>query len=195
MALSTATTSMFAADLDEARHKWGWLLGLGICLIILGAFATYYAVATTLATLLFFGCVLLIDGILEILGAIRNHRYGGFWMHLSIGILGLVCGALILLTPAASALALTLVFAMFLLVGGFYRIFASATIRLPGWGWSMFSGIVDVLLGFMVLVGWPYSAMWFIGLAVGIAVIFQGWAWVMLGMMLHRTEAPVARAA
>jgi uncharacterized membrane protein HdeD (DUF308 family) len=195
MAFSTATASLFAADLEEARHRWGWLLALGICLIILGALATFYAVATTLATVLFFGLILFIDGIFEIVGAIRNHRYGGFWMHLATGILALVCGALILLTPAASALALTVVFALFLLVGGFFRIFASGSIRLPGWGWSLLSGIIDVVLGLMVLMGWPYSALWFIGLAVGIALIFQGWAWVMLAMTLHRTEAPVARAA
>src|SRR5437879_1787857 len=99
MATTTATTSMFAANLDEARHKWGWLLALGIGLIVLGVIATYMAVATTFATILFFGGILFVGGIFEIVSGIRNHRYGGFWMHLSSGILEMVCGALILMLP------------------------------------------------------------------------------------------------
>ncbi|EEF62219.1 HdeD family acid-resistance protein [Pedosphaera parvula] len=195
MAITTASTSLFAADMEEARHKWGWLLALGIGLIVLGIIATYAAVATTVATVLFFGAILLVEGIFEIVGGIRNHRYGGFWLHLASGILGIVCGILILLAPVASALALTVVFAAFFLVGGFYKIFASASIRLPGWGWSLFSGALDVVLGLMLLTRWPFSGLWFIGLAVGITLIFQGWAWVMLATLLHRTETPVATPA
>jgi uncharacterized membrane protein HdeD (DUF308 family) len=41
---------------------------------------------------------------------------------------------------------------------------------------------------------WPFDALWVIGLVVGIDMIFQGWAWVMLAAAL-RPRAPATTGA
>jgi uncharacterized membrane protein HdeD (DUF308 family) len=41
----------------------------------------------------------------------------------------------------------------------------------------------------LLLLRWPMTGLWFIGLAVGIDLIFRGWAWVMLATMAGKARA------
>jgi len=42
-----------------------------------------------------------------------------------------------------------------------------------------------VILGILLWVQWPVSALWFIGFAVGVSLIFDGAAWTSLAMRLR----------
>jgi uncharacterized membrane protein HdeD (DUF308 family) len=168
---------MIMPGMDEVRRHWGWVLALGILLFILGLAATSAAVTTTMLTILMIGVLLLISGVFELGSAFRNARYGGFWMHLFTGILDLVCGSLLIAYPGAGALTLTLILAIFFLVGGAMRAISALMIDLPNGGWAVLSGVVDVILGILLLTSWPVSGLWFLGLAVGIGLIFRGAWW------------------
>lgn len=160
-----------------ARHHWGWMLALGILLFILGLFATSAAITTTLLTVLVIGALLLVEGVFEIISAFRNSRYGDFGIHLFMGILDLVCGSLLIAYPTAGALTLTLILAIFFLAGGVMRAVSALMHNLPAGGWAVLSGLVDIILGFLLLTSWPASGLWFLGLAVGIGLIFRGAWW------------------
>jgi uncharacterized membrane protein HdeD (DUF308 family) len=54
---------------------------------------------------------------------------------------------------------------------------------------------VSALLGILLWVHWPGSGLWFIGLAIGIELIFRGWAWIMLAVLLRRRQVRPALAA
>ena len=164
--------------MDEARHhKWGWVLALGILLFVLGVFATSAAITTTMLTVLVIGVLLLIAGLFELGSAIRHAHYGGFAMHLFSGILDIVCGLLLVIFPGAGALTLTLILAIFFLVGGTMTAISALTTNIPNGGWAVLSGVVDVILGIFLLSSWPFSGLWFLGLAVGIGLIFRGAWW------------------
>jgi len=67
-------------------------------------------------------------------------------------------------------------------------------LRFPNWGWALVGGIVSVLLGILLGMEWPESGLWFIGLCIGIDMIFHGWGWVMLALAYregHRTGSSV----
>lgn len=183
-----ATTGITFSGMDEVRHNWGWVLALGVALFVLGLIATSAAFATTLATVMFLGILLLIGGAFEIANAFRHGSYGGFWMHLMTGILDIVCGALLLAFPGAGAAALTLVLAIFFLVGGAMRACSAFIMKLPNGGWAVLSGVIDVILGFILLGSWPVSALWFLGLCVGIGLIFRGAWWVAFALSVHNGE-------
>jgi len=172
-----AATETWRSSMGEEHPGRGWMLALGIALVILGVLALGVVFATTLVTVLFIGCILLVGGGFEIANAF-HHRHDSFWMHLLTGILDLVVGAMLFAYPGAGAVAITMLLAMFFLVGGAFRFSAALIMRLPSRGWSMFSGIVDVILGFILLASWPVSAIWFIGFCVGIGLIFRGASWV-----------------
>ena len=177
--------------MDEVRRNWSWVLALGVLLFILGLFATSAAITTTLLTVLVIGILLLVEGVLGIVHAFRNMHFGGFGMHLFTGILDLVCGALLVAYPGAGALTLTLILAIFFLVGGTMRIVGSLATHLPSAGWAVLSGIVDVILGIFLLSAWPVSGLWFLGLAVGIALIFRGAWWSAFALAARNPSRPM----
>jgi len=58
-------------------------------------------------------------------------------------------------------------------------------LQFPRWGWAVFSGIVSVALGVMLLMQLPTSSLWFIGFAIGIDFIFDGTSFIALGTALR----------
>lgn len=182
-----ANSEITLTGLDEVRRNWGWVLALGISLFVLGLIATSAAFATTLITILFLGCLLLVAGAFEISNAFRHVGYGGFFMHLFTGVLDIVCGGLLFAYPGAGAAGLTFILAIFFLVGGAMRGFSALIMRLPNGAWAVLSGIVDILLGMILLASWPVSAIWFLGLAVGIGLIFRGAWWTAFALSIHHS--------
>src|SRR6476661_11909 len=53
------------ADLEPLRKRWGWVVGLGVALIVLGALALGSSVLMTLATVVFVGWLMIVGGVLE----------------------------------------------------------------------------------------------------------------------------------
>src|SRR5262249_14544817 len=150
-----------------------------------------WAVFATLVSVLLFGWLLLVSGVMEIVSAIWARRWTGFFLHLLAAALDIVIGLLIVAHPAAAAAVLTLMLAGFFMIGGIFRIAMAVVIRYPNWGWSLLGGGITLLLGILLWAEWPASGFQFIGLCVGIELLFRGWWWVMfaLGLRnLHRAS-------
>ncbi len=173
-------------DLQALRGEWGWFLALGILLIVLGTFAMSWAALATFAVVLTYGVILVIAGIAQAVGAFWARQWSGFFLHLLEGVLYLVLGMLFLRVPVQAALAVTLLLACFLMVGGLFKIVASLTSRFPNWGWALASGVIDLLLGVMIWLEWPWSGLVVIGIFLGIQMIFHGWFWVMLALGVRK---------
>jgi uncharacterized membrane protein HdeD (DUF308 family) len=162
--------------------KWGWLLALGIVLIVVGTFSVVVSVVATLATVLLFGWLLLFTGAMESVYAFHQSKWSGILLHVVNGVLAIVAGFLLVTNPAAGALVLTLLMAMFFMIGGLFRIITPIVMHLPHRGWLLLSGIVTLLLGVFIWRQLPAAAVWVIGTLVGIDMIFIGWSWVMLAV-------------
>jgi uncharacterized membrane protein HdeD (DUF308 family) len=163
---------------------------LGVALIVLGTVAIIAAVATTLISVMVFGWLLLIGGIIQSVHAFWVRPWSGLLLQLLIGVLNIVVGLLIVANPGASALALTLLMAAFFVVGGIFRIVTAAEEHFPGRGWALFSGLINILLGILIWAQWPASAFWVIGLFIGIDLIFTGWWFIALAAMAKRLTSP-----
>ena len=167
---------------DEIRRSWGWFLGLGIVLIILGAIAIGSAFLMTIASVFLFGWILIIGGVMEVVHAFWHKRWAGFFLDLLTGVLYVVVGWMMVNNPQESALLLTLLIAMFLVFEGVLRIVTAITVRYPHWGSVLFNGIISLLLGILIWRRWPVSGLWVIGLFVGIEMLLNGWSLVRLSM-------------
>ena len=166
----------------ELRRSWGWYLVLGIVLIVLGTIAIGSTFVMTIASVFFFGWLLIIGGVMEVIHAFWHKRWAGFFLDLLTGILYVVAGWMMVSNPKESALLLTLIIAMFLVFEGVFRIVAALAVRYPHWGWLLFNGAISFLLGVSIWQRWPYSGLWVIGLFVGIEMLLNGWSLVMLSM-------------
>ena len=174
----------FSHDLVQ---YWGWFLAFGIGLLILGVAAVARSVTATVASMLFFGWLLVLAAAIEVAQAVLVGHWAGFFQHLLAAILFGVVGFLLVMRPVISAEVLTLVMAMFFLVAGLFQLVGSVSVGLPGWGWYALDGVITFVLGVLVLAQWPASGLWVIGLFIGIDLIFYGWAWIAVALRLRAT--------
>ena len=174
------------AGFEPLRRSWGWLLALGISLIVLGTLAVAVAEIATLASVVFFGALLAVGGIIEIAHAFRVRSTSGALLHLLAAVLSIVAGFLMMTEPLAGSLALTVLIAAYLLVSGVFRIAAALSVDIPHRGLAVFGGIVALVLGLLVWSELPGSALWLIGTFLGIDLLFRGWWAVTLALALRR---------
>jgi uncharacterized membrane protein HdeD (DUF308 family) len=169
----------------ELAQNWGWFLALGIGLAILGLAAVVRSFAATVASMLFFGWLMVAASGIEIAQAVMVGHWAGFFQHLLAAILFGVVGLLTVVRPRQSAEVLTLVMAAFFLVGGLSQIVVAVSLALPGWGWQVADGAITLALGLLVMAEWPISGLWAIGLFLGIDLIFFGFAWTAIAFGLR----------
>ena len=183
------TTDVLVLELDDLRHKWGWLLAVGISMVFLGTIALFIAPAATIGTILVLGWLLVVSGVVEAIQSFRVRKWGGIFLHLIGGILGVLVGLLIVTHPVAGALAWTLLFASFFTVIGVFRLVAAMRLKFPNWGWAAFDGGVTLLLGLLLWIDWPGSGLWFLGFAVGVSLLLRGWSYVMFAIAVRSLPA------
>lgn len=183
------TTPLFL-ELENLRHKWGWLMALGILMIVLGIVALVIIPAATIGTVLVLGWLLVISGVIEAVQSFRVGQWGGLFLHLIGGVLGILVGLLVVTHPVAGALAWTLLFASFFTVIGVFRLVAAFRLKFPNWGWAAFDGAITLGLGILLWIEWPWSGLWFMGLAVGISLMLRGWSYVMFALAIHSLPIP-----
>jgi len=168
----------------------GWLLAVGIILIILGMIAAGATVAVTLASVMLYGFLLLIGGISEGIHSFAARKWSGFFSHLAIAILYVIAGGYMIRQPVVSSMIFTLVLGYAILITGICRIILA--FRLHGernWGWVLVSGIVAVLLGGIILARWPVSGLTIIGLFVAIELLINGWSLLIIGVAVRSLKA------
>jgi uncharacterized membrane protein HdeD (DUF308 family) len=175
----------FFAGITEIRSSWGWFLAFGILLIILGGTCIFYTATATSIAVQVIGWLLMISGVFALLQGIQVHNWKGFFLYLLSALLRGFTGYLLIRYTDSGAAAMTLVLASFFIVGGIFRATGAAMLQFPGWGWASFSGILSFVLGVMLLIQLPTTSLWFIGLFVGIDMIFDGVAFIGLASAIH----------
>jgi uncharacterized membrane protein HdeD (DUF308 family) len=175
-------------ELEAVRANWVWFLALGIILIVIGTIAVGMPFVASLATAVTFGVLLLIGGIAQLAGAFWTRDWSGFFLSLLAGVLYVVLGLLFVRDPGDALLAMTLLLACVLMVGGLFRVIGSVMYQFPHWGWTLVGGIINLVLGILIWQQWPVSGLWVIGLFVGIDLIFTGWTWVMLALAVKKVR-------
>ena len=171
----------------KAIHEhWKLYLAEGLALLILGAIAILIPPLATLAVTILFGWLFLVSGIIGLVTTFWMRNAPGFWWALASAALGVLAGGYLLAQPIAGALSLTVVLIAFFIIEGIASIFFAFDHRreLSGqWGWMLMSGLVDLVLAVMILTGLPSTAVWALGLLVGINMVFGGVA--LIAMALH----------
>jgi uncharacterized membrane protein HdeD (DUF308 family) len=172
------------------REHWVLFLVEGVVLLVLGATAVVLPPIATLAVTILFGWLFLVSGIVGLVTTFWMRHAPGFWWSLLSAALGIIVGAMLLASPVTGALSLTLVLIAFFLIEGAVSIMFALDHRreLSGqWGWMLMSGIIDLILAMMIFAGLPSTAVWAVGLLVGINMIFGGVA--LIAMALHARKA------
>jgi uncharacterized membrane protein HdeD (DUF308 family) len=174
-----------AAGFNEVRKSWGWFLAVGILFMLAGAACIVFNVTATFATVMALGWILLFSGVVALVHAFRVGTWSGAFPYVLSALFRGFTGFMLLRYPDIGAASLTIIVASFFIVTGLFRAIGSAMLKLPRWGWSMFSGIVSVALGVMLLAQLPVSSLWFIGFAVGVEMLVEGAALIAFSSALQ----------
>jgi len=171
---------------QEMIHHWGWFLAFGIVLMVFGIAAVVRSITATVASMLFFGWLMVFASIIDLVNAFMVGKWAGFFLHLLLAILFGIAGVMFIKNPAISAEVATLVMSIFFLIAGSYQLVVALWTHLPGYGWHVADGVITFLLGGLLLAQWPLSGLYAIGLFVGIDLILYGWVWAALALDLRK---------
>lgn len=161
----------------QLRGHPKWVLIVGIVFVVIGALAILLPQVSTLAIELAIGWLFLLSGIAYAWSAFSLRGGWKIVGAILMALLSLAVGVLLLLNPFAGVLTLTLVMAAFFLAGGLVKLFAAFGNRhVRGWWWGAVSGAASLLIGILIMAGWPGTATWALGLLFGIDLLFSGWA-------------------
>ncbi len=118
----------------------------------------------------------------EVKSAVKN-----WWVSLILGILFIGMSLLLMFNPVSSYAALVIFFCIGMFASGVLEIFFSVTNRetLSGWGWYLACGIIDLLLG-VLLMFLPAIAAAVIPFILAFWIMFRGFTSIGYAIDLNR---------
>jgi uncharacterized membrane protein HdeD (DUF308 family) len=185
MSNQASAESIGRAVAGAIHEHWMMFLIEGIILVLLGIAAIVLPPLATIAFTIIIGWIFLVSGIVGLITTFMARNAPGFWWALISALIAIAAGIVLLLWPISGSVSLTLVLIAFFVIEGIASILYAVEHRnqLSGrWGWMLVSGIIDLILAGIIFAGLPGTALWALGLLVGINMVFGGVA--LIGMAL-----------
>jgi uncharacterized membrane protein HdeD (DUF308 family) len=80
-------------------------------------------------------------------------------------------------------------------VGGVIRIVLALQHRnIAAWGLILLSGIVSIVVGYLLYASLPWSGLWVLGTLIAIELLIQGSSWLYFGLALRFARDALARS-
>ncbi|TQR60768.1 HdeD family acid-resistance protein [Acinetobacter sp. RF14B] len=188
--MKTVGNDLVRSQLHQQRK---WYLGLGILLMIFGLVLLATLPFATLSAVFMFGAFMMMGGILHFIAAFKIFQGGFRWFWALFGVLYLLAGYYAFSTPVQTAVVLTHILAIILIIAGVIRILNALLFRTArGWGWTLLSGVFTLLAGVVILQS-PDAPFWVLGLFLAIDILFQGVNYLSLATYIRR-EVPKSSA-
>jgi uncharacterized membrane protein HdeD (DUF308 family) len=166
----------------EANRNAGWIVMLGVLMVITGLLSIASPMLSGLGVTLFVGIALIIGGIARTIGVFHSGSFGQGALALIGGVLTSVAGVVLATRPGIGLATLTLALGAYLLLDGVSGAILAFRMRpASGWGWLLFSACATVVVGILLLREWPLSGVWAIGTMLGIHLLFSGGAIISIG--------------
>jgi len=159
------------------RNELNFLFFEGIIFVVLGILALTLPWIFTIGFTLVLGWLLIIAGVVTGIRMVQRYQKSGFWSSLIMTALLVGLGIAMILWPTTATEVLTIILSIFFFLEGVTKIFFAIRLRTVGnVRWVALAGIVSVAIAAIIWVGWPQTAHWFIGLLIGINLLFFGFA-------------------
>jgi len=190
LAINEEAAMTSATDLapggPELKARWGWIVALGVIFLIGGIIALTSVIAATVASVFVVGVMMTLAGIAEIVHGFQMRSWGRFFLWILIGALYVVAGFISFSNPLLASAVLTLMLGIGLIAAGVARAVLAVRLREEaGWGWVLLSAVITVIVGLMVVAGWPASSLFVLGIFLGVDLIFAGVGWIAAGLALR----------
>lgn len=166
-------------QVGKSAKIWGWIT------MFMGLLAVASPAVSGVTVVIMVAIVLIIAGVARVIAGFQGD---GFWSIL-FGVLYVVGGVVMIGRPYLGLASLTMVLIIYFLVNGIGEIISAFQAKpQQGWGFVLFSGIVSVMLAFMIWNQWPLSGAWAVGVLVGIQLIFAGLTMITVGSAIKEAS-------
>lgn len=156
-----------------------WLLG--IFWVVAGIYALSAMVSVTMASMWVLGAIILVGAVFQIVDAFRSKSWKPFVWHLLIAVLYTAAAVVMIDDPVLASSVLTVALAwVFIFIGAFRLIMAFNMRPMKAWWLLLLAGLSSVILGILILMSWPLSGLWFIGMMIGIELMLHGFGMLSL---------------
>jgi len=170
---------------SEIKSAAGSMKWLGILTIVFGILAIMMPYITGQSVLMIIGFLVIAGGIMRMIWAFKAGSLGKGLLVFVIGVLTLLAGFWIVTEPFIAAGALTIVLSFYFFVDGVAELMAAFSLQ-QGKGWLIFDGLVTIVLGVLLFMGFPLSGPFAVGVLLGIKLLFAGATMLALGSAVKR---------
>jgi len=178
---------------DSLAENRTLVMAVGVLIALLGIVAILSPFVSGITLTIVFGALLVAGAIFHTASAFAARGWSGFTFGVLLAILYGAAGVALLANPTLGLVTLTLLLGIYFLVEGVVQLLMGLRIRAnSNWGWMLFSGIVSLLLSSLILLEFPSSAAWAVGLLFGVNLLTTGVAMASLAMAATPEPAPTA---
>ncbi len=173
-------------NLVLARHWWALVIR-GLVGVAVGVLTFIWPTITFIALVFLFAGYALVDGVLNLVAAVRAAQAHEHWMVLTIeGVVGIGAAIVTVLWPGITALALVLVIGAWAIVTGALEVSAAVKLRryIDGEWLLALSGILSMIFGILIMIA-PLAGALVIALWVGAYAFVSGAILIALGFRLR----------
>jgi len=195
--MSTLPSNPISTQYAEiAKGAWIWAVVRGALLIVFGIIAMVVPVGTATVLAIIIGIFAVVDGIVDLIDAIRHRGTPGVGLRVFLGIVSLLFGIIILVWPGKTLGFMVILIAIWAILIGALQIVANIGIRkeAPGaWVWGVVAGAIGLIFGIVVLFNLTIGLVSLIWL-IGIWAIIFGVALIFLGLQVRKAAKAVTVA-
>ncbi len=173
----------------EVGKHWVWLLVLGVIFVVLGSIGILIVPIMTISAVTIFGVFMIIGGVFQLYHSIKKSEgWVSKIIHIIISLIYIFGGIVTIANPVLASTVLTLFLAGSFVGIGILRIVTALQNKetLGNWIWVVISGVLSIIIGFMIGLHWPVSSLWALGLFVSIDLIFSGWTYIFFALTARK---------
>ncbi|MBT0668440.1 DUF308 domain-containing protein [Novosphingobium profundi] len=164
---------------------WPWVLAYGVLLLVFGLIVVTNPVVAGVATGLMVGLTLVFYGIAAIAAGATSLSQRARWLEIALGVIALIAGGFALFNPVAGAMSLVWAIGAWLAVSGVIQVVWALKAEHDR-GWRLFMGLLDLVLGLVLLFSSLATGLAFLAVILMISFVVRGVFLVALALGMRK---------
>lgn len=170
-------------------RDWTWLLGLGVLFVIFGCLGLGSVVAVTLISIVFIGCLFFVGGVLQFIDVSRSKQWKHALWHGLIALMYFLGGSFIIWDPVLASTVITALIGWTLIIIGILRLAMAISLHgTQGWLFTLIASLAAIILGGIILMQWPVSSLWVIGMFISIELLLNGLSYIIIALAMRSAQ-------
>ncbi|TWD82477.1 uncharacterized membrane protein HdeD (DUF308 family) [Kribbella amoyensis] len=173
-------------DREWLTLGWKILVVRGALAVVFGILAIVWPLETAIALALLWGFWALVEGVGALVQAFQQRSGGNRWWLAGLGVVSLVVAFFAIFHPSTTAVALTWILGIWLIVRGLFELFAAfrSDLLTPRW-LLVLSAVLSIVLGILFTAN-PGAAVVGIAVLLGVMALIWGAVFIAIGLVVRR---------